>query len=153
MSKVIIRSPKRDTIRILEYVSVGFNTAQQNFTIFTASEKVTLYRAILRGNMQAGTARARMVLALHKSTAPPDIPLLAALATGSNPVYTNSGSLPMNILSQGADFKADVGDIVVNIDSKAMRKLAPGQSIVLSTISGAINAGVFGGTLLLFFKE
>ena len=153
MSKRIV-SARRDTVRIIKKIGIGFSTAQQDWVLYAATEKVTLYRTIIRGSMIGGSgADARGIMAIHKAMVAFAIPQINALSSGVQNIYASDGDIPQNIWVQGTQTKTDQAGFLFMADIKAMRKLAPGQSVYLSNRGDVVNSGFANLTIVMFFKE
>ena len=154
MSRRVIVAARRQTIRVLRQVSLGFTTAQQNFVLAVADERITLYRCIVKGSAIGGADVNKHVWAIHVSPKTTDIPVIAAPVSGVSNLYSDSEDNFKNIGSGAFETgAAGISPLPVNMDTKAMRKMGKGHEVVISTKSSAINAGRLGATITLFFKE
>lgn len=147
--KIVYRAPKRRIERIVSRINQGLSTSQQDYILHAAEDSKTLIRARLVFELYV-TAGTGMHTTAHMLQVAPKSTVLQSLTMGNS---LDQDVPTEEILQEVANVKGGVIDTRrVVVDTKAMRKLKPGDEIVYSNLADVANCAV-NLTCYLWFKE
>ncbi len=155
MSTQRARAPKRPVLRVRNVIDDTVTTTQSDLILHTATDPETLVRMIIKLTM----------ILIDVTQVIREYHIVWQLAPGGNLITNPTTSqvldadAPMTLLTEeagGQNTETAVGSNPVEqiiADLKSMRKLKPGDTIVMSHISNVASAFTVKGIITLFFKQ
>lgn len=146
-NKYVARAPKRQIERVNNRINQTITNAPTDTILHTVEDRKTLVRAIIQLNLSM-LAAADFQVAIQR--APRGIPVVTPAVAQALDSDMSKEQIWEYTANQTA---AHTVPTYFTVDLKSMRKLDPGDTVLMRTISSAPNSTMLHGTITLFFKE
>ena len=158
ISKVFVRTTPKRRIekKVSQIYNLDFTVNQIDVVLHTVEDAKTLVRTIVDihyANRASDGSTNRLVGAISRAPSGVIIPVLSIGQVLDRTPPTEELLFFPRIVNAALAVGGTSSVVEVQIDSKAMRKLKPGDTIVYSCRSDAANLIGSHGSITLFFKE
>lgn len=150
---VQIRAPKRPIERVRNRINQTVSDSQANAVLFTADDPMTLVRMLVELTVHCGvvaTADAHLIIAKAPNGQGVVTPTISQALDVNAPeellAERSVAHATLSNIDQGPYWKWEV-------DSKAMRKMKTGDTILLSTLADVASSFLITGHITMWFKK